>query len=142
MSGEKKEGSGLLISAEIYNTCLENLQNELKKQNIDVSTTSITTIIRLAMEIVEASILKGEAQRELVIKIVKKIIIKAPINDAKVKAVLDMYWPIIGQVVDLVVSASKGELNINAASKVTAVTAAAAAPAAAACCSSFMKKMC
>ena len=70
------------------------------------------------MEIVEASALKGEQQKELVQKIVRKVIIEAPISDDKEKILLCMIDEgIVGDVIDLVVSATKGEININVAEK-------------------------
>ena len=82
------------------------------------------------MEIVEASKLKGEQQKKLVTKIVRKVIVDAPVADEKEKLMLDMVdQDIVGNVIDLVVSASKGEVNVNAA-----------VAAAAGCCLSFTKK--
>ena len=84
------------------------------------------------MEIVEASILKGKAQRVLVVKIVRKVVELAPISDDKEKLLLDMIDEgIIGNVIDLVVAATKGELDINAMKD-----------AAAACCCSIIRNKC
>ena len=70
------------------------------------------------MEIVEASALKGEEQKKLVEKIVRKIIVDAPIQDDKEKLLLAMIDEgVVGDVIDLVVSATKGEININIAEK-------------------------
>ena len=70
------------------------------------------------MEIVEASALKGDDQK-LVEKIVRKIAVDAPITDEKEFLLLNMIDEgIVGDVIDLVVSASKGELNVNVVEKV------------------------
>ena len=83
-----------------------------------VNSKNITLIIKLAMEIVEASALKGDEQKKLVEKILKKIIIEAPITDDKEKLLLNMIEEgIVGDVIDLVVSATKGEININLVEK-------------------------
>ena len=61
---------------------------------------------------------------------VKQVVIDAPISDDKEKLLLDMVNNgIVGNMADLVVSASKGEVYINSAVKVAST-----------CCLSFMKQ--
>ena len=49
---------------------------------------------------------------------VKKVVKDAPISDEKEKLLLDMIEEgVVGDVIDLVVSATKGELDINAVEK-------------------------
>lgn len=113
-----------------YNHCLKKLNTQLNKLNLEIKPETITTVIKLTMEIVEASKLKGEDQKKLVTKIVRKVVVDAPVTDDKEKLMLDMVdQGIVGNVIDLVVSASKGEVNVNAV-----ITAAAG------CCLSFSKK--
>ena len=107
-----------LVYAEAYKHCLEKLSEELSKQNIDVTPETISNIVGIAMEIVEASHLKGEDQKKLVNEIIRKIVTDAPINDEKEKLLLDMIDSgVVSHMIDLVVSATKGELNVNAAKK-------------------------
>ena len=76
-------------------------------------------IVKVAMEVVEVSEVKGSEQKVLVNKLVSKLVIDAPISDAKEKLLLDILDEgIVDEVIDLVVSASKGELNLNAAKEV------------------------
>ena len=113
-----------------YDECLKKLKIKLSELNLEITPDSITTVIKLAMEVVEASKLKGAAQKKLVTKIVRKVVVDAPIADEKEKLLLDMIdQGIVGNVIELVVSASKGEVDINAAVKV-----------AAGCCASFLKR--
>ncbi len=113
-----------------YDECLKKLKVKISELNLEITPDSITTVIKLAMEVVEASKLKGEAQKKLVTKIVRKVVVDAPIADEKEKLLLDMIdQGIVGNVIELVVSASKGEVDINAAVKV-----------AAGCCASFLKR--
>ena len=71
------------------------------------------------MEIVEASALKGVEQKILVEKLVKKVVKDAPIADDKEKLLLDMIDEgIVGDVIDLVISATRGEIDINTVQKV------------------------
>ena len=81
------------------------------------------------MEIVETSQVKGEEQKKLVEKIVRQVVIIAPISDEKEKLLLDMIDEgVVGEVIELVVSATKGEVNINAVER-----------AATGCCISLLK---
>ena len=113
-----------------YDECLKKLKIKLSELNLEITPDSITTVIKLAMEVVEASKLKGEAQKKLVTTIVRKIVVDAPIADEKEKLLLDMIdQGVVANVIDLVVSASKGEIDINSAVKV-----------ATGCCVSFLKR--
>jgi len=113
-----------------YDHCLTKLNVKINQLNLEITPQTITTVIQIAMEIVEASNLKGEAQKKLVTKIVKKVVEDAPISDEKEKLILDMIeFGVVGNVVDLVVSASKGEVNINSA-----------VATASGCCLSFLKR--
>ena len=81
------------------------------------------------MEIVEATKLKGKEQKVLVEKIVRKIVNDSPLEESKKSIVISMLDEgIVGDVIDLVVSATRGELNINTVEKV--VTG---------CCLAFLK---
>lgn len=107
-----------LVSGEAFEHCYSMLKNKIDSMSLVINTKTITLVIKLAMEIVEASALKGEQQKELVQKIVRKVIIEAPISDDKEKILLCMIDEgIVGDVIDLVVSATKGEININVAEK-------------------------
>ena len=113
-----------------YDECLKKLKVKISELNLEITPDTITTVIKLAMEVVEASKLKGEAQKKLVTKIVRKVVVDAPIADEKEKLLLDMVdQGVVGNVIELVVSASKGEVDVNAAVKV-----------AAGCCASFLKR--
>ena len=113
-TGESKN----LVVGEAFNHCFSKLKAELDSLGIVINSKNITLVIKLAMEIVEASALKGEEQKKLVEKIVRKIIVDAPIQDDKEKLLLAMIDEgVVGDVIDLVVSATKGEININIAEK-------------------------
>lgn len=130
MSSESKtnEVSNLLVAA-AYDTALLKLNTTLKERNIEVSSKTITQIIKIAMEIVEATKLKGKDQKALVEKIVKKIVNESPLEESKKSIVISMLDEgIVGDVIDLVVSATRGELDINTVEKV-----------ATGCCLAFLK---
>jgi len=130
MSSESKtnEVSNLLVAA-AYDSALLKLNTTLKERNIEVSSKTITQIIKIAMEIVEATKLKGKDQKALVEKIVKKIVKESPLEESKKSIVISMLDEgIVGDVIDLVVSATRGELDINTVEKV-----------ATGCCLAFLK---
>lgn len=105
----------------IYNSCLEKTKKRIKDLNLGVTVTTITQVVKIVMEIVEATKLKGEQQNTLVTKIVRQTVVDAPISDDKEKLLLDMIdEKIMGDIINLVVSASKGQLEINATAQVAA----------------------
>ena len=112
----------------VFELSLKELKEKIGGMEINAKT--IVTVLRFAMEVVESTQLKGEAQKTLVEKLVRQVVIDAPISDDKEKLLLDMVNNgIVGNMADLVVSASKGEVDINSAVKVAST-----------CCLSFMKK--
>ena len=130
MSSESKreEVSNILVAA-AYDAALLKLQSTLKERNIEVSSKTITQIVKIAMEIVEATKLKGKEQKVLVERIVRKIVNDSPLEESKKSIVISMLDEgIVGDVIDLVVSATKGELDINSVEKV-----------ATGCCLAFLK---
>ena len=130
MSSESKreEVSNILVAA-AYDAALLKLQTTLKERNIEVSSKTITQIVKIAMEIVEATKLKGKEQKALVERIVRKIVTDSPLEESKKSIVISMLDEgIVGDVIDLVVSATKGELDINSVEKV-----------ATGCCLAFLK---
>lgn len=106
--------------SKIFENSLRELRN--RTNDIDINAKTIISVVRFAMEIVEATTLKGEEQRVLVEKLVRQVIIDAPINDSKEQILLYMIdQGIVGDIIDLVVSATKGELNVNAAIEISKV---------------------
>lgn len=106
--------------SKIFENSLRELRN--RTNDIDINAKTIISVVRFAMEIVEATTLKGEEQRVLVEKLVRQVIVDAPINDSKEQILLYMIdQGIVGDIIDLVVSATKGELNVNAAIEISKV---------------------
>jgi len=118
-----------MAEQEIFEIVLKQLAAQTS--DIEVNSVNITSILRIAMEIVESTKVKGAAQKALVEKVVRQIIVDAPISDDKEKLLLDMCDEgILGSTIDMVVAASKGELDLNAATKV-----------ATGCCLNLIKKI-
>lgn len=105
---------------------------ELKKKidGIEVTNDTVITILKYAMEVVELSKAKGDSQRELAIKLVRKVVVDAPIQDEKEKLLLDLIDNgILANTVELVVEASRGDIDVNNVAQV-----------AVGCCAAFLKK--
>lgn len=119
-----------LSIAESYEHCLNKVKKIMEDEKLEVAVTSIIYIVKLTIEVLEESKVKGSDKKKLASKIIRKIIVDAPISDEKEKLCLDMVDEgIVENVIDLVVSASKGELNINAIGGT-----------ATACCSAFFNR--
>tara|TARA_B100001057_G_scaffold500226_1_gene614148 strand:- start:574 stop:969 length:396 start_codon:yes stop_codon:yes gene_type:complete len=123
-----KDDVKLDIAVEDYEECRKNLLDKIGK--LEINTQTIIVILKMAMEIVEATQLKGKAQKELCIKLVKDIVIAAPLSGSHEKLILDMIDSgVLDNTIDLVIDATQGKIDINAAIGV-----------ATGCCGAFMKK--
>ena len=96
-----------------FDDCYGQLKEKIG--DMEITPQTIIKVLRFSIEVVEASSVKGKAQKELVEKLVKQVVKDATISDFKEKLMLDMIDEgILGDMTSLIVSASKGELNINA----------------------------
>ena len=95
-----------------FDSCLEKLKDMTK--NIEINTENILIIVKYAMEIVELTELKGLEQKEMAIKLVKKLVEDSELNDSIKKDILNFINSgALGATIDLIVDASKGKLKIN-----------------------------
>ena len=96
----------------VFELALEELKKEVGK--MEISPKSLMTIGKLAMQIVEDTDVKGEAQKELVVRLVESIIKECNIDNNIKETCMDMIGNgTLSTTVELLVSASKGEFNIN-----------------------------
>jgi len=98
--------------------CLGHLRDKCK--DIVVSNNSIVTIVKYAMEVVELTELKGEEQKTMVLNMVKTFIHESTNIDDEVKLMcLDIIDSgMISNMIDLVVDASNGNIDINLRKKI------------------------
>ena len=123
---DKKDN--LDIAEEDYDECRKQLLDKIGK--LEINTQTVIAILKMAMEVVEATQLKGKAQKELCIKLVKDIVIAAPLTGSQETLILNMIDSgVLNNTIDLVIDATQGKLDINAAVGV-----------ATGCCAVFMKK--
>ena len=101
---------------------LNKLQIKLGPLEINGRTLMIAT--RYAMELVELTHLKGEEQKQMVIRILQRLVKDAPLSEKKEKLCLKLISSgIIGQTIDLIVDATKGNFKINNVAKFVGTSA-------------------
>jgi len=109
-----------IVEDKIFVECFNALQLKIKDREIALDT--ILPIVKTTMEVVEMTKLKGEEQKHLAVKLTRKIVVDAPITDEKEKLILDMIdQGIIASTIDLIVAASRGEIDINAGQHIVRV---------------------
>lgn len=96
---------------------LEELQKKVSM--IDITTTTLPEIIKEGMQIVEKTTIKGTKQREFVIKILRKLFDNLQNNDEKQILFKLLDNGTISNMIDLVVDATNGKLDINNIVKTT-----------------------
>ena len=95
-----------------FDLCLKQLKE--RSNNIEINGQNLMTIVKCAMEIIELTELKGIEQKDVVLKLVKKLINDRELdNDSKslVNNIIDS--GVLSMSIDLIVDATKGKLNIN-----------------------------
>ena len=100
---------------------LREILTKLKEKigDMEINADNITKVLKFAMECVEVTELKGEAKKDLAIKLVRQVVEEAPISDEKEKLLLDMIdQKVLHGMVDLVVEAKEGKIDINALKQV------------------------
>ena len=98
--------------AKVFFDCLKKLHTKFGNQQLSMQTT--IKLVRYSMEIVELTEVKGEEQKTLAIALTRKIVVDAPMKDNEKEAVLEMIDNgVIDETIELVVSATRGELTIN-----------------------------
>lgn len=84
-----------------------------------VSAGTLMQIVKYVMEVVEGKPVKGKEQKELALSILSKIVEESGLEEAdKSVCKLMIEEGIVGSTIDLVVDASRGNLNINQAADV------------------------
>lgn len=98
---------------------VKEVSAKMKKLDIELSTDTLIKVLRLTMESVEESPLKGVQQKDLAIKIIVELANISGLtaeNIAIIKGLVE--GELISSTIDLVVDAAKGNVNVNNVSKV------------------------
>jgi hypothetical protein len=103
---------------ELFNKCLSELTQKGTEMGLSLEPNSIMTYVKLCMEIVEKTDVKGPQQKTLVIQLVTQLVKDAPISDDKETLCLDMLKSgVVGDTIDIIVMASKGQVDLNMVTK-------------------------
>lgn len=78
-----------------------------------INVTSVHLIIRTVMEVVEGTPVKGSEQKDLALKILRQLFIDFTDDDIESTLISLLDSGAIGNLIDLIVDASKGKTNIN-----------------------------
>ena len=102
---------------------------EAKAKEVGIKRKTLTVLLRFTMEAIEDTPVKGLEQREYAIRLLKALV-QSQAEEPEKTILLDVIDSgILEDTIDLVVSASRGELNVNQVGE-----------AAASCCLSFLGK--
>lgn len=83
---------------------------------MDITTDNIVSVLGFAMQVVECTSLRGVEKRAAANALVREAIVHAIVDDDTEKFLLGLVDSgVLGSVSDLVVSASRGQLNLDAA---------------------------
>ena len=95
-----------------FDSCLGQLKE--RSSNIEINGQNLMIIVKYAMEIIEVTELKGVEQKEMAIKLVKKLVTDSNLSD-NITSVLNEIIDsgALSVTIDLIVDATKGKININ-----------------------------
>lgn len=110
-----------------------NLKQVLVEKEIEVSPSTMMNIVGEAMELVEQTALKGIQQKELVNELILRLVTDATqLSDEQREMCSELVNSgIINETIELIVSATKGKLNVNQLQEIGEQTAS--------CCFAFLK---
>ena len=101
----------------LYEQTLAKLK--IKVSAINIRSSTLHLIIKYVMELVEETPLKGSEQKEMALKLIRALIVD--LTDGEDERVLIQLLDdgTIANMIDLIVDATRGRLNVNSAVKVT-----------------------
>uniref|UniRef100_A0A6C0J033 Uncharacterized protein n=1 Tax=viral metagenome TaxID=1070528 RepID=A0A6C0J033_9ZZZZ len=87
---------------------------EFKIASLNITPDTIVTVLQYAMEAVEVTTLKGDEKKKAVMDIVRKTVEDVPTQNYMKKTLIEMIDNgIVSHTIDIIVSASRGNLNLN-----------------------------
>ena len=103
-----------VVVDEMFELALKQLQKRIGLTEVNAQ--SLILVVKYAMEVVELVDMKGTEQREFALRLIKRVIVDAPLNDDDEELCMSMVKSgAVGQTIDLVVDATNGQLNVNSA---------------------------
>lgn len=87
---------------------------EFKVSSLTITPDTIVTVLQYAMEAVEVTTLKGDEKKKAVMVIIRKAVEDANMEDHIENILIEMINDgIVSHTIDIIVSASRGNLNLN-----------------------------
>ena len=87
---------------------------DLKIGSLEITPQSVMSVVRFAMEVVEATELKGSEQKDMVLRLLRHVITVAPISDEKEALCLQIIDDgVVSNTIDIIVAATQGQLEVN-----------------------------
>lgn len=95
---------------------------EFNISSLTITPDTIVAVLQYAMEAVEVTTLTGDEKKKAVMDIVRKAVLDAPMEDHIEKILIEMIDDgIVSHTIDIIVSASRGNLNLNGMAKASQV---------------------
>lgn len=98
-------------NSNIFNTTLEIVKEKISV--IELKANTVHMLIKFVIEELDNTVLKGTEKKEVALKVLKKIIIDFTEGEDERKLLEMINDGTVGNLIDLVIDASKGRLNIN-----------------------------
>ena len=98
---------------------LETVKKEfrIKIASLTIDTNTIMMVLQYAMEAVEVTTLSGHEKKEAVVDMIERAVFDAPMPTEVRNILLEMVNDgIISHTIDIIISASRGKLNVNSIS--------------------------
>lgn len=100
-----------------------------KLGNMSITPESIILVLQYAMEIVELTTLTGPEKKTAVMDLVRSAVVDAPMDDHIEKILIEMIDDgILSHTIDIIVSAARGELHLNAVVNASKIACSSIAP--------------
>ena len=100
----------------LYTSLVKELKEKLSIISLKPSTLHV--ILKYVLELIEETPVKGSEQKELAIKILKEVFETMDDSEEKTSLLQLLNDGTISNMIDLIVDATKGRLNVNSAKKV------------------------
>lgn len=124
-------------------TTLEDAKKnfEFKIASLTITPESIITVLQYAMEAVEVTTLTGEEKKAAVIDILEQAVLDSPMYEHIKRSILQMIEDgIVSHMIDIIVSASRGKLNLNGVSNASQILCTNVVPHFGRCITSCLSK--
>tara|TARA_Y100000385_G_scaffold290553_2_gene364206 strand:- start:36 stop:518 length:483 start_codon:yes stop_codon:yes gene_type:complete len=119
---QKGGGNGLTDNGIIFKNIYESTLNKVKEKVslITIRPSTLHLIIKYVMEEVEKTPTKGTEQKEMALKLIRALVVDLTENEDEKVLLKLLDDGTISNMIDLIVDATKGKLNINTIAKVGA----------------------